>query len=104
MSDQVDLTLEARNRILAKHQSKALCRWLAYCLSLKGRPVSANDARALLDAAGITVLEKRMFGGLFPARQWQQVGWTKVIGPGHARRIGTFLPRDGAVFDPVEQP
>lgn len=115
MSDQLDLSLAERDRILAKHQSKALVRWLSYELYRWGSwvekngdgnfaPVSANDARKILEQHGIVVEEKRIFGGLFGPKRWVQCGWTKVDGPGHKRRIGTFRPKPEAVFEPVEKP
>lgn len=113
--DQTALNFDARNRVLEKHQSKELVRWLEYRLWYWGSwmekdgngdfdPVSANDARQILAEEGIEVQEKRIFGGLFPPSRWQQVGWTNVKGPGHARRIGTFRPKPGVVFAEVARP
>ncbi len=113
--DQTTLDLTARDRILERHQRKQLCRWLEWRLFYDGSwidkhgtgafdPVSANDARRILEEEGIVVEEKRIFGGLFPKSRWMPVGWTNVKGPGHARKIQTFRPKPGVTFEKVEKP
>lgn len=115
MTDQLEVDFEARNKVLEKHQQKALVRWLEWEIWRKGSwlekdgdgefaPKSANDARQILADHGIEVKEKRLFGALFHPKRWEQDGWTNVKGPGHARKIQTFRPKPHAVFEPVAKP
>lgn len=106
MVEQLEVDFEGRNRTLDAYQRRDLVRWLAYEMRcryvLTGEPISANDCRQMV--AGIDVGDKRLFGGVLHRAKWEQCGWTNVQGPGHARRIGTFKPKEGVTWTPVEKP
>lgn len=107
LDPQVALDFEARDRILSAHQRKELVQWLEYQCAGEStyRPVSANDARAILRFWGLDSLDARLLGGVFPSARWEQVGETHSdSGRCHARKIRTFTLRDGVRLFPVQRP
>lgn len=120
MSDQAELDLTQRDAILARHQQKALVRWLEFRCWYDGSwvekdgdgnfaPVSVNDARRILQEEGIEAPDLRCLGALFPRSRWIGVGWTKSIGAyrsgkHHGRLVQTFRPKDGVVIEEVPKP
>lgn len=102
MTDQTTLDLAARDHILARHQRRALCRWLEWeCYRATEwmgdgttTPVSANTAREILRARDIELADARVLGGVFPSSRWKQVGEINSdSGRCHARKIRQFRPR-----------
>lgn len=104
--NQTEIQFLERDQVLDAYQRRDLVRFLAYemyvCYVTTGEPISANDCRQMV--AGIDVGDKRLFGGVLHRSKWEQVGWTNVRGPGHARRIGTFRPKAGVEWTPVTKP
>ncbi len=85
-----------RDKILAKHQSKEIVRYLEYRLfnrcTVSSDPVSANEARLIYDSFRISGLDKRIFGGVFVPSRWERVG--ESVSPScHRRPIRTFRPK-----------
>lgn len=85
--------LAAKDEALAAHEAKRgdllhRCRvHLAQKHRATGRPVSADDARAFLDAEGVQKSGAWM-GALFKSSEWEMVGWAPSAFPAnHGRSI-----------------
>lgn len=110
---QLTIDLTQRDLVLEAHQRRDLVRWLEWkCYDATfwlgdgtTTAVSANTARAILKAHGISVADTRFLGGVFPVARWEQVAEIHSdSGRCHARKIRTFRPREGAVIEEVPFP